>query len=407
MAVFKRETCPTCKYRRHESKPTTPGLCPRCLKTGVEVRMYYSEQWYMCYQHLGRKYVKAVDHRVTETRTAHSKHKVLIREGRWFDEQRQDIPYLDAKQRLLSSFHSSPGRSKNRGALSPATSRMYENSLGILERHGFDKRPLPRAGEQKIERYLDAVSDFIDARLDEGVTNSTINRDLATLKRMAGLSKCHDVFGGIELLPENKARDRFLTLAEQKELLAQARSSRMRMKLLLALDTGLRKQGVYHLSRTDLNFDTRKIRRVVKGGKEVYIPMTARLYNALKTYIAELDARAQQTGLHSIYLFPSTTIPGKPIRSDSTNRDFKAVCASAGINDFRFHDLRHTFASWFLVRTKDWKSLQLILGHADIRITMNRYAHLLDEHVNEAMKVYEGDEDLGLQWAANDHVVVQ
>ena len=62
---------------------------------------------------------------------------------------------------------------------------------------------------------------------------------------------------------------------------------------------------------------------------------------------------------------------------------------AAEIEDFRFHDLRHTFASHFLMRTGDLKALQEILGHADIKTTM-RYAHLAKGHKQKAMNQMVG-----------------
>jgi len=63
---------------------------------------------------------------------------------------------------------------------------------------------------------------------------------------------------------------------------------------------------------------------------------------------------------------------------------FERACREAKIEAFRFHDLRHTFASHFMMSTGDLPALQKILGHATLAMTM-RYAHLAEGHVRAAM----------------------
>jgi len=66
-----------------------------------------------------------------------------------------------------------------------------------------------------------------------------------------------------------------------------------------------------------------------------------------------------------------------------------AALKRAGVVDFRFHDLRHTFSSRFAMRGGSLKALQEILGHESIKTTM-RYAHLSQEHKREAINLLNG-----------------
>jgi len=70
-------------------------------------------------------------------------------------------------------------------------------------------------------------------------------------------------------------------------------------------------------------------------------------------------------------------------------RSFKATLRRAGIQDFRFHDLRHTFASHFVMRGGSLKELQEILGHKSMTMTL-RYAHLSQEHKKKAVNLLNG-----------------
>ncbi|MCL4490571.1 MAG: site-specific integrase [Nitrospirae bacterium] len=368
MAIFRISKCDKCKYKHNVSKPVEEK-CPRC---GADMRCL--PNYYISYQLQGKKYIEAVAPQRREAEAALGKKKAAIREKRFFDMKKKDITWADGKKKLEGTY---PG-------LAVDTVTMYKNSLKRLEEHGLNKYTL-----NQIEEDIDIVNDYIADRQDEDVTNSTINRELATLKRIAKLCKLYELHAEIDLLPENEARTRFLTEAEQKSLIAACESKEQRLKVLIALNTGLRKKGVFHMQRSDINFDTGIITRTVKGGKKVHIPMTEDLIKEFKSYFAQQDDERKTKGnnVSSMWVFPSPLNPGKPIRID-THRSFKNICKRAGISNLRFHDLRHTFASWFLRRTGDLVTLKDILGHSDIKLTM-RYAHLMDEHKREAMKKFE------------------
>lgn len=70
-------------------------------------------------------------------------------------------------------------------------------------------------------------------------------------------------------------------------------------------------------------------------------------------------------------------------------RSFRTACQKAGIKDFRFHDLRHTFASHLVMNGINLKTVQHLLGHKDIRMTL-RYAHLSREHLQAAVGTLDG-----------------
>ncbi|MCE5312993.1 MAG: site-specific integrase [Nitrospiraceae bacterium] len=358
MGIYKIERCAGCGYKHHEPKPKENKTCPKCGQ-----QMYYLEKWYISYQVRGYKYTEPASPSVKVARDALSKRKVQIREGRFFD-IKQEVTFNDAVNKLRQSYVY---------IKSEHTKRMYENSIDRLQDKGINKYNLTDIG------ILDVVNDYIVTRQDEdGVTNSTINRELATIRRMAKLCKLYDLHNDIELLTENTQRIRYLMPAEQEALLKQCRSDTLHLAVLIALNTGLRANGVYHLAWDDIDFSSGRIQRTVKGGKIVYIPLTARLKDALM--------QRRQKMPFAKYVFQSTQAV-RPIR-DGNRRPFKNACKRAGIEDFRFHDLRHTFATWFLYHTKDEAALQDLLGHSDRRMTQ-RYAHILDEHSRSAMHEFE------------------
>jgi integrase len=71
---------------------------------------------------------------------------------------------------------------------------------------------------------------------------------------------------------------------------------------------------------------------------------------------------------------------GRVWRSGAIRTAFENAIKEAKLDDLRFHDLRHHFASWFVMRGGSLQALKEILGHADLKITL-RYAHLAPEHL--------------------------
>ncbi len=69
-------------------------------------------------------------------------------------------------------------------------------------------------------------------------------------------------------------------------------------------------------------------------------------------------------------------------RQRKVRRAFETAVAAAGLDDFRFHDFRHHFASWFVMRGGSLQALKELLGHADLKMTL-RYAHLSPEHLRD------------------------
>ena len=88
--------------------------------------------------------------------------------------------------------------------------------------------------------------------------------------------------------------------------------------------------------------------------------------------------------LGSVFVFPGRT--GEHLKDVS--KGFKIALETAQIDDFRFHDLRHTFASRLVMAGADLATVRELLGHKDIKMTL-RYAHLAPEHKRAVVQLLD------------------
>jgi len=155
-------------------------------------------------------------------------------------------------------------------------------------------------------------------------------------------------------------------------------SGYLRDIVLVALNTGMRKGEIFNLKWQDVDLDLRMIHVSDSKNYEARdIPMNDILYKTLKA----LREKAEE-GQEYVFVNPKT---GRPY---DLKRSFKTALKRAGIEDFTFHDLRHTFASHLVMNGVDLMTVKELLGHKDIKMTM-RYSHLSPDHKRVAVKRIE------------------
>jgi len=146
---------------------------------------------------------------------------------------------------------------------------------------------------------------------------------------------------------------------------------RLRLLVLIALTTGMRISEIFALNWNDLLYGEGLIavRSKLKGGKMRYVPMSPELAAEIRRYPAVLGEGR---------IFPPKR--GATGERQRVEKSFLTILRMAGISDFRFHDLRHTFASWYMMNGGDLYELAKILGHSNIKMT-ERYAKLAKKHL--------------------------
>lgn len=201
---------------------------------------------------------------------------------------------------------------------------------------------------------------------------ATANRHLALVR--AVLRRAHEVWEWIDhhaRVPMYTVRDRrvrWLTPDEARRLISHLPAHQAAMARF-ALATGLRQRNVRRLRWADMD-EARRCAWVhadeSKNGKAIAVPLNAKAVTILRG----------QRGQHCEYVF---TYAGRPVRCVNTGAWRRAV-AAAGLKNFRWHDLRHTWASWHVQSGTPLHVLQELGGWSSYEM-VQRYAHLSVAHL--------------------------
>jgi integrase len=223
---------------------------------------------------------------------------------------------------------------------------------------------------ESINRALiDAIT---EAKLAEGCSNGTVNRVLALVRAI--LRKCVrewewlDRAPAVRLLREPTRRIRFLSRHQARALLREL-PQHLRDMATFTLATGLRAANVTGLTWEQVDL-SRKLAWIhpdqAKARKAIAVPLND----------TAMDVVRAQRGKHLTHVF---TYEGQPIKQVSTRAWYLAL-KRAGIEDFRWHDLRHTWASWHVQSGTPLFALQE-LGGWETEKMVRRYAHLAADHL--------------------------
>lgn len=229
------------------------------------------------------------------------------------------------------------------------------------------------------------VYGYKSLRYSEGVKPATINRELAMLSKAFNLAVKEwewikeNPLSKVPKEKENNERDRWLTDNDEKRLLENS-PQWLRDIIVFDLHTGLRKGELLSLqwNRVDI-FRKTIIIQESKNGKPRTIPLNQ----------IALDILMEKSKIRNIkHNLVFTSSVGTKIDSDNLGRAIESVLEKVDIQDFHFHDLRHTFATRLAQRGIDIYKISKLLGHKDIRMTQ-RYAHHCPESLRDGVQVLE------------------
>lgn len=319
--------------------------------------------WWMRFTYKGKQVRRSTE--VTDKKLAakiYAKLMTQIAEGKWFDRPiGEDKLFEEMIEKYLSE---------------------YSISKTLLGRHrdkSLARRLTSFFGGLKLKEISSSlVVDYKSKRRKEGAAPATIEREICLIKRAFNLALKEwewirdNPVSRVSKERFNNQIDRWLTLEEEEKLL-NACQVWVRQIALFALNTGMRQGEILNLRWPYVDL-LRKALTVMesKNGEKRSIPLNQKAHEILVS-----QAKVRHT--NSDYVF--ITSVGTKIGKRNLARPFQVAVERAQIMRFRFHDLRHTFATRLIQSGVDIYTVAKLLGHKDIRMTQ-RYAH----HSTESLR---------------------
>ncbi|MCP5361139.1 MAG: site-specific integrase [Hyphomicrobiales bacterium] len=282
------------------------------------------------------------------------------------------------------------------------TSEARRHTLAdMIDRYMRDVLPTKPKSEAKQKNQLiwwkDAIGAYTLAdvtpamiseqrdRLLNGITYRGTKRSPSTVVRyMAALSHAFTIavreWGWLEDSPMRKVRKpkeprgrvRFLSDTEREKLLTACAVSEnpfLYPVVILALSTGMRYGEIMHLTWDDVNTEQGYvILHETKNGERRRVPLAGRA-------LQEVRALAKVRRIDTVLLFPDA----RKNQPASLRRAWDKAVAAAEIDDFRFHDLRHSAASYLAMNGASLAEIAEVLGHKTLQM-VKRYSHLSEAH---------------------------
>lgn len=277
------------------------------------------------------------------------------------------------------------------------------NTLGdLLDRYKSEVLPKSRAkgqlgqlewwkdqlGEYKLKdltpsliaKLRDKLTQEQSDRTGRNRTSATVNRYLALLSHaftiaikewqwmpvnpVLQISKPREAQGRTRFLSENE-RERLLAICKLSE------SVHLFTIVTLALSTGMRKGEILGLKWENINLQNRRITLDrTKNGERRVVPLVGKAYEQIRNLYLKLEPDKDSL------LFPSPHNSNQPI---SIRTAWETAIKKVGISNFRFHDLRHSTASYLAMNGASLLEIAEILGHKTLQM-VKRYSHFSEDH---------------------------
>lgn len=263
---------------------------------------------------------------------------------------------------------------RTKSEMRPNTSRCYSVSLKSLK---------PRFGASRLDEITaDEIERYKQSRLEQKLSPSTVNRDLACLRRILLFAVKKDVIATtpfvahkVEFLQEHR-RERVLTFDEERKYLAAAMQP-LRDVAQIMLELGLRPGEVCCIRRENVHLGAVPPFIHIPGGKTANsvrdVPITQKARDILKQRISNAAGE---------YLFPRRIGTGHDWSQPMSELEpaHRKALRESKLARFRIYDLRHTAATRMAEAGTDVLSLARLLGHSDLKTTQ-RYVHLSKGHL--------------------------
>ena len=263
---------------------------------------------------------------------------------------------------------------------------------------------LATKGKKAKTASPDHLRSFVAGLARKGLAPTSRARKLSAIRQffrflLAEGIRTDDPCSAVDSPRLGRPLPKILSLAEVETLLETAKQAseraadgtakRRALRLYAALETlyatGLRVSELIALPRNVLTADDRVLTIKGKGGRERLVPLNEAAREALLAHLASVEEHEAYGKAVSPWLFPSSG--GEHLTRQRFGQELKGLAIAAGIEPARVspHVLRHAFASHLLERGADLRTVQQLLGHADISTTQI-YTHVIEERLRRLVE---------------------
>lgn len=332
-----------------------------------------SKDWWMSFTVNSKFYRRSTE--TTDKKLAeriYAKILTQVIEGKWFD---VDEARKHTFEELMDRF-----MEEHAPKTEPTTQRRYIAARTHLGRY-FENMTLAEITPR-------AISDYITKRRNESASASTINKEYCMLSKAFNLAVkqwewCRDnPCSKVPREKENNQITRWLASHEEKRLLEASNGylgEQLVEIIILAMHTGMRLKEILDLKWSDVDLFRKVIVVLRTKNKD---PKTLPINQTVYELLLRKSKVINMTG----YVF--TTSNGTRIGARNLQREFYKALKKANVQNFRFHDLRHTFATRLVQSGEDLYKVAKLLGHRDISTTQ-RYAHHYPESLRSSVNILD------------------
>lgn len=353
----------------------------KVVKNERGLKLLPNGRWQVSFMSPGRRYHRFIlGTSKTEAKAYLEQKRTEIREGRYqVSKKRVVTSFLEAVNKYLD--WSKTNNSKSTYGIDVTASKSW------LECSFFKNKTLDEITIDDAEKYKKHLINQIvkngSCRDGKPLAPRTVDIRLGRLKRLFSLcldwNLCEkNPLLKVKLLKRDNKIVRYLSPEEEDRLMKVSSPELVRV-IQLALHTGMRRGEILSLTWSDVDFKAGIITIPAtksKGRRERYIPLTATALKVLQSIPRPINRTA--------LVFSNK----EGNKWDRLRVLWDIARKEAGLEDFRFHDLRHSFASRLVMSGVDLAIIKELLGHKDYETTL-RYAHLAPERLKRAVSVLD------------------
>lgn len=320
------------------------------------------KNWYIDFTFHGQRIREMIGPSRKTASAVIAKRKVEIAEFKFLDKRKEPEPvkFYDFAKEYLQWAKANKKPSS------------YSRDLSLMRQLNkeFETKAIQEITTWQIEKYK--------ARRKDEVRPASVNREISLVKHMYTKAiewgKCKEnPTKKVKRLKGEVKRVRFLMPDEAQRLLSNC-ADHLKPIVTVALNTGMRRGELLGLRWNQINFEQGIITLLdTKNDERRDVPMN----ETVKAVLREVEKKGS-------YIF----CDGNGENFSTVRRSFETALRKSGIEDFRFHDLRHCFASTLVMEGVDIMTVKELLGHKTLEMTL-RYAHLAPSHKTRAVNILD------------------